>query len=149
MITKIFKSLRVGSALTLVLCLTGCLHNPEIPFVRPNELSKQDTQNLEKSASLIFSDLIFESPLGERSFSSVKFDYDPKDKHLETLAGVIKRLIRKDSTIFEVVDSLNNQTFTIKLATTVLGNTETVALKLIENKTKKSIYTKGYSLKLK
>lgn len=149
MTMKTFKPVTGGLALTLLLTLSSCLHNPEIPFVQPNELSKQDTQSIEKSASIIFSDLLFDSPLGDRAFSSVKFNYDRKNTHLVALVGVMKRLIKKDATIFCVADSLNSQTFTIKFVINTPKQKQSIKVLLIHNQSKKSVYIKGYQLKLK
>ncbi|MCK5835083.1 MAG: hypothetical protein KAG98_05080 [Lentisphaeria bacterium] len=142
MTMKIFK---FTTMVVTLFMLAGCLHNPEVPFVRPNPMSAKETESIEKTASIIFSDLLFESPLGDRSFSSVKFDHDIKNERLVSLEKVMKRLIRKDSTIFCVSEHLKTQTFNIKFVINQ-DSKKSITVSLVDNYTKEVVYQKVYQL---
>ena len=147
MTMKIFKTTLTCFALVILCTLTGCLHNPEVPFIQPNQLSKDEAKSIEKIASIIFSDLLFDSPLGDRSFSSVKFEFNAKDKRLLALTTVINRLIQKDNSIYYSAGSLQNHTFDIKFITKPNKQMQSIEVILIDNYTKKSVYTKIYQVK--
>jgi len=149
MTTKTFKTALIFTTACLLLGLTSCLHSPDVPFIKPNAVKQPDNQSISKIASLIFSDLLFESPIGDRAFSSVKFVYDQKDKKLINLETIIQKLIRKESTIFCAASNLSKHTFDIKFDLTNSQEQEKIAVTLINHSSKAVVYTNQYLLKTK
>jgi hypothetical protein len=144
MITKTYKIIKFLTIITTItLSITSCLHTPEQPFREPNSLnnSKQTTK---KTASIIFSDLLFDSPIGETTFCSVKFSYNSQNKKLKSITDTIKNLIKKETTIYTASKYNKNPTFTINISTKKINQKKSIKVKLIQNSTKQCVYTKQY-----
>jgi hypothetical protein len=126
--------------------MTSCLHNPEQPFREPNSINN-NRQTIKKTASTIFSDLLFDSPMGEMTFCSVKFSYDAKDDMIKSITQTMKSLIQKENSIYYASNRLKEPTFTISFSTKQKRNQQTIKVDLIQNSSKQKIYTRNYPIK--
>jgi len=142
MTTKTFKLI----PLTLFCLLSGCqlLSGPDTPFIEPGILQIAEKQSLDRVSSILFSDLLFDSPVGERPFSTLGINSDPKSLYLNELKEALHRLIKKENTLYSL-NKLDQCDFVIKLTETSKDG----QIQMVLTSKKKIISEKTYHFKVK